>query len=83
MVFVETRLKGGRWDLIEGVAGDVGAAEPCAPSNAHNLCNLLLTAAFATLGHDLLPISESACAETVATAHPPRFASVRSFRYKR
>ena len=52
MAFLETRPKGERWDLIEGIAVMMAAPTAVHQRIAHNLCNLLL-AAFAARGLDL------------------------------
>ena len=52
MAFLETRPKGERWDLIEGIAVMMAAPTAVHQRIAHNLCNLL-HAAFATRGLDL------------------------------
>jgi Uma2 family endonuclease len=52
MAFLETRPKGERWDLIEGIAVMMAAPTAVQQRIAHNLCNLL-HAAFAARGLDL------------------------------
>ena len=52
MAFLETRPKGERWDLIEGIAVMMAAPTAVHQRIAHNLCNLL-HAAFAARGLDL------------------------------
>jgi len=52
MAFLETRPKGERWDLIEGVAVMMAPPTVAHQRIAHNLCNLL-NAAFAARRLDL------------------------------
>jgi Uma2 family endonuclease len=52
MALLETRPKGERWDLIEGVAVMMAPPSVAHQRIAHNLCNLLMSA-FAARGLDL------------------------------
>jgi Uma2 family endonuclease len=52
MAFLESRPKGERWDLIEGVAVMMAPPSVAHQRIAHNLCNLLSNA-FAARGLDL------------------------------
>jgi Uma2 family endonuclease len=54
MAFLETRPKGERWDLIEGVAVMMAPPSVAHQRIAHNLCSLLMSA-FAARSLDLFP----------------------------
>src|SRR5262249_1865862 len=60
MAFLETRPKGERWDLIEGIAVMMAAPTAVHQRIAHNLCKLLLAA---------LRLAASTCLPTRASPY--------------